>query len=69
MKHIIYNMRHPFAIDLFKNFIRKGKTDREAILAMLPITRHKSEIGLLNYSRNIGATVAKYYSDAYTLEF
>ncbi|XLS30488.1 tyrosine-type recombinase/integrase [Flavobacteriaceae bacterium M23B6Z8] len=69
MEHTIYSMRHTFAIDLYKNFIRKGKTDREAVLAMLPITRHKSETGLRNYLRNIGATVAKDYSDAYTLEF
>ncbi len=61
-EHTIYSMRHTFAIDLYKNFINKGKTDREAVLAMLPITRHKSESGLRNYLRNIGATVAKDYS-------
>jgi integrase len=69
MEHTIYSMRHTFAIDLYQNFIRKGKTDREVILTMLPITRHKSEAGLRNYLRNIGATVAKDYSDAYSLDF
>ena len=69
LEHTIYSMRHTFAIDLYQSFIKEGKTDREAILALLPITRHQSEDGLRNYLRNIGATVAKDYSNAYSLDF
>jgi len=65
----IYSLRHTFALDLFNSFMKEGNTEKEAILKILPITRHKNESGLRNYLRNIGGFVAKDYSNRYSLNF
>ena len=65
----IYSFRHSAAKDVFLSFIREGKTQKEAMYKMMEITRHKSESGLKNYLRDIGAFVPKDYAFRYSLDF
>lgn len=68
-ENTLYGMRHTFAIDLYKHFTNKGLNKQEAILKMMPITRHDSEAGLKNYLRSINAFKVEDYSDKFTLDF
>ncbi|WP_163398138.1 tyrosine-type recombinase/integrase [Flavobacterium fluviatile] len=65
----IYSFRHTAALDLFFSHIKKGLTEREAILKLMPATGHASEDALRNYLRDIGGMLPKDYGADYTLEF
>jgi integrase len=65
----IYSFRHTAALDLFHSFVKQGKTEREAILKLMPITGHATEEALRNYLRDIGGMLPKDYGEDYTLEF
>lgn len=67
--YTVYSLRHTFAINLYQGFIKEGTTEKEAILKMLPITRHKNESGLRNYLRDIGAILPEDYSDKLSIDF
>lgn len=64
-----YSLRHNAAIDLFTSFIEQGMGEKEAIYALLKITRHKSESALRNYLRDIGAILPKDWSEHYNISF
>lgn len=67
--HTIYSMRHTFAVNIYNQHLKNGLTDREAILKMLPVTRHKNESGLRNYLRSVNAFVANDYSNDISIDF
>ncbi len=67
--HTLYSFRHTFTLDLYNSFVRQGHTQREAILKMLPITRHTNENGLRNYLRDVGGLLPKDYGENYTIDF
>ncbi|UOB18573.1 tyrosine-type recombinase/integrase [Abyssalbus ytuae] len=67
--HTIYSLRHTFAVDIYNNLLKNGHNEREAILKMLPITRHTNETGLKNYLRKVAAFIPKDYSNLYTIDF
>jgi integrase len=69
LENTIYSLRHTFAIDLYNHFISQGLTERETILKMLPITRHKNESGLRNYLRSVNAFKVDDYSDKFSIDF
>lgn len=65
----IYSFRHTAALDLYYSFIKQGSNEREAILKLMPITRHTSENALRNYLRDVGGMLPKDYGSDYTLDF
>ncbi|SDZ90373.1 Phage integrase family protein [Flavobacterium gillisiae] len=65
----IYSFRHTAALDLFHSYLKKGFTEREVILKMLPITGHATETALRKYLRDVGGMLPKDYGEDYTLEF
>jgi integrase len=67
--HTVYGLRHTFAVDIYNGFLAKGFNERETILKMLPITRHKNETSLRNYLRSVDAFITKDYSDNITTDF
>ena len=65
----IYSFRHTAALDLFHAFVKKGNTEREAILKLMPIIGHARESALRNYLHDIGGMLPKDYGEDYTLIF
>ena len=65
----LYSFRHTFTLDLYNAFTKQGCTQKEAILKMLPITRHTNESGLRNYLRDVGGLLPKDYGENYTIDF
>jgi integrase len=65
----IYSFRHTAALDLYYSFLKQGSNEREAILKLMPITRHTSENALRNYLRDVGGMLPKDYGSDYTLDF
>ena len=65
----IYSFRHTAALDLFHSFLKQGMNEREAILKLMPITRHTSETALRKYLRDVGGMLPKDYGNDYTLDF
>jgi integrase len=65
----LYSFRPTAVLDLFHSNLKKGMTEREVILKLLPITRHGSETALRNYLRDVGGMLPKDYGSDYTLDF
>ncbi len=68
LENTVYGLRHTIATDIYNGFIAEGLNERETILKMLPITRHKSEKSLRNYLRSVDAFVPKDYGDRINLD-
>lgn len=64
----IYSFRHTMAVDIYNGLLQSGLTEREAILKMLPITRHTNESGLRNYLREVNAFIAKDWGDKISID-
>lgn len=64
----LYSFRHSAIYALYTSFINEGKTERESILEMLPITRHRSEEALKKYLREIGADLPKDYGARFNFD-
>lgn len=67
--HTAYAMKHTAAVNLYEYFINEGCNDKEAILKMMPITRHKSETALRNYLRSVNAFAVEDFSDKLSMDF
>ncbi len=65
----IYSFRHSFAINIFNNFLKQGLPEAEAMVKMLPITRHDSIEGLRNYLRDKQKMLPKDFTDNITIDF
>ena len=58
----LYSFRHTFAINLYNQFISQGLSETEALIKMLPITRHRSIDMASNYVREKQRMLPRDYS-------
>lgn len=65
----LYSVRHTAATNINNSLLAEGKSEEEALMQLMSITRHRSKAGLKNYLREIGATLPKDYSDKYSIVF
>ncbi|PRP68092.1 site-specific integrase [Nonlabens agnitus] len=63
-----YSLRHSAIFALYTSFIKDGLTPREAVLKMLPITRHRDEESLSSYLRDIGAFLPPDYGSRFKFD-
>lgn len=68
-EYTIYSFRHSFALNIFENNLNAGNNETEAMLKMLPMTRHKTLEALGRYLREKKKMLPKNYSSSITIDF
>lgn len=67
-EYTIYSFRHTFALNIFENHLKEGCNETEAMLKMLPMTRHKTLEALGRYLREKKKMLPKNYSNSITID-
>ncbi|WP_046759357.1 tyrosine-type recombinase/integrase [Kordia jejudonensis] len=65
----LYSFKHTAASNLYKSLASEGKADEQVLTELMSFTRHKTKSQLRKYLRGIGASLAKDYSNKYTIDF
>lgn len=65
----LYSFRHSAAIDNYNHFKKRGLSDNEIIIKMLPITGHKTEQSLRSYLREIDSNLPTGYETNFSIDF
>ncbi|QHI39273.1 Tyrosine recombinase XerC [Kordia antarctica] len=65
----LYSFKHTAASNLYNSLASEGKADEQVLTELMSFTRHKTKSQLRKYLRGIGASLAKDYSNKYTIDF
>lgn len=65
----LYSFRHTAIMNLYESLRSQNLNEREIINTLMPITGHRSEVGLKSYLRNILKSIPKDHSSIYTLDY
>ncbi|MBC8755854.1 tyrosine-type recombinase/integrase [Kordia sp. YSTF-M3] len=65
----LYSFKHTAASNLYNSLASEGKANEQVLMELMGFTRHKTKSQLKKYLRGIGASLAKDYSNKYTIDF